>query len=149
LHVLYSLEYDRYAHPKYMNMSLFRSDRSLVSAETSSIDLDSESSKVAEEDEKKDEGSSADESGELSAEKKKLSDDEAADFCAWMTSVLGSKVKSVKVSKRLSDSPALVTDHESGALRRMMKMVVSNCLVHPHHLLTRHRYIVLMRCLSA
>jgi len=98
-------------------------DRSLVSAETSSIDLDSESSKVAEEDEKKDEGSSADESGELSAEKKKLSDDEAADFCAWMTSVLGSKVKSVKVSKRLSDSPALVTDHESGALRRMMKMV--------------------------
>lgn len=112
-----------------MNISVFRSGRSLVSAETSSIDLDAESSKVAEEEEeKKDEGSSADEGRELSAEKKKLTDDEAADFCAWMTSVLGSKVKSVKVSKRLSDSPALVTDHESGALRRMMKMVVSTCL---------------------
>ena len=31
----------------------------------------------------------------------------------------------MKVTKRLSDSPAIVTDHESGALRRMMKMVVS------------------------
>lgn len=105
-----------------------------MSAETSSIDLDSESSKVAEEEEekKKEEGSSADEGGELSAEKKKLTDHEATDFCAWMTSVLGSKVKSVKVSKRLSDSPALVTDHESGALRRMMKMVVSTCLVFSH-----------------
>jgi len=34
------------------------------------------------------------------------------------------QVKQVKVTKRLSDSPAIVTDHESGALRRMMKMVV-------------------------
>jgi len=95
--------------------------RSLVSAETSSIDLDGESSKA--EKEKDDKSSSADKGDEQSADKKKLTDDEAADFCAWMTSVLGSKVKSVKVSKRLSDSPALVTDHESGALRRMMKMV--------------------------
>ena len=31
----------------------------------------------------------------------------------------------MKVSKRLSDSPALVTDHESGSLRKMMKLVVS------------------------
>ena len=34
----------------------------------------------------------------------------------------------MKVTKRLSDSPAIVTDHESGALRRMMKMVVSSSL---------------------
>lgn len=97
-----------------------------MSAETSSIDLDAESTKAEEEEKKEEE--KKDEDGELSVEKKKLTDDEASDFCAWMTSVLGSKVKSVKVSKRLSDSPALVTDHESGALRRMMKMVVSTVL---------------------
>ena len=96
--------------------------RSLVSAETSSIDLSKESSKP-EEESAADESSSGD---NKAVEKTKLTDDEAADFCAWLTSVLGSKVKSVRVSKRLSDSPALVTDHESGALRRMMKMVVSN-----------------------
>lgn len=39
-------------------------------------------------------------------------------------SIILSQVKQVKVTKRLSDSPAIVTDHESGALRRMMKMVV-------------------------
>jgi HSP90 family molecular chaperone len=29
----------------------------------------------------------------------------------------------IKVTNRLSDSPAIVTDHESGALRRMLKMI--------------------------
>jgi TNF receptor-associated protein 1 len=29
----------------------------------------------------------------------------------------------VKTTTRLSDSPAIITDHESGALRRMMKML--------------------------
>ena len=115
-----------------------------MSAETSSIDLAAESTKAEEEEEEEEEKKKKnEEGGELSAEKKKLTDDEAADFCAWMTSVLGSKVKSVKVSKRLSDSPALVTDHESGALRRMMKMVVSTCLVHPHTTQAHHLYAML------
>ena len=32
-------------------------------------------------------------------------------------------MREVRPTTRLSDSPAIVTDHESGALRRMMKMV--------------------------
>lgn len=35
----------------------------------------------------------------------------------------------MKVTKRLSDSLAIVTDHESGALRRMVKMVVRSLLL--------------------
>jgi HSP90 family molecular chaperone len=56
---------------------------------------------------------------------KPLTDAEAQDCCTWLALTLGKKVSTVKVTKRLSDSPAIVTDHESGALRRMMKMVVS------------------------
>jgi TNF receptor-associated protein 1 len=43
---------------------------------------------------------------------------------AWLSSTLGpNKVKRVVISKRLKDSPAIITEHESGALRRMMKLV--------------------------
>lgn len=89
-----------------------------MSAETSTIDLGAEKS---EEEEKK-----KDEEAEGEVEKKKsLTEEEAKDLCAWLATTLGSqKVKQVKLSKRLSDSPAIVTDHESGALRRMMKLVV-------------------------
>lgn len=42
----------------------------------------------------------------------------------WLTQTLGSnRVKRVVISKRLKDSPAIITEHESGALRRMMKLV--------------------------
>jgi TNF receptor-associated protein 1 len=38
--------------------------------------------------------------------------------------ILGEKkVREVRVTHRLSDSPAIVTDHQSGALRRMMKFM--------------------------
>lgn len=33
------------------------------------------------------------------------------------------KVFEVKVTSRLKDSPAIISSHESGALRRMMRMV--------------------------
>ena len=36
---------------------------------------------------------------------------------------LGSRVQEVKTTTRLAGSPALITDHESGALRRMMKIL--------------------------
>lgn len=36
----------------------------------------------------------------------------------------------LQITNRLSDSPAIVTDHESGALRRMMKMVVRTQIHH-------------------
>ena len=48
-------------------------------------------------------------------------------LCNWLTTTLGpQRVRNVKTTVRLSDSPAIVTDHESGALRRMMKMLLSN-----------------------
>ena len=36
---------------------------------------------------------------------------------------LDSKVSKCKVTSRLNSSPAVITDNESGALRRMMRMV--------------------------
>ncbi len=36
---------------------------------------------------------------------------------------LGRRVREVSVTTRLDSTPCIVTDHESGAMRRMMKMV--------------------------
>ena len=52
-----------------------------------------------------------------------LSKTEADDFCAWFKLTLNDKVSNVKITKRLVSSPAVVTDNESGAYRRMMKLV--------------------------
>jgi len=48
---------------------------------------------------------------------------ETADLITYMTSVLGEKVSSITVTSRLSNSPAAIFDHESGAVRRLMKFV--------------------------
>merc|ERR1712232_1317897 len=46
------------------------------------------------------------------------------DLCLWIKETLGdSKVGSCRPSSRLVSSPAIVTDNESGAMRRMMRMV--------------------------
>eukprot|EP00605_Chrysophyceae_sp_TOSAG23-4_P001167 GSChrysophyteH1.ASY1.ANO1.1275.1 assembled CDS len=75
--------------------------RPLVSAETSSVDLNTERESNA-----------------------PLNDGDSKQLCDWLASTLGpSLVREVKVTTRLSDSPACITDHESGAMRRMMKMV--------------------------
>ncbi len=92
------------------------SGRQLVSAETSSINLDKEEETK---EEKKDDASKSD--GDAIS---KLTDTEADELCGWLTVNLGDKkVRKVKTTNRLSDSPAIVTDHESGAMRRMLKMV--------------------------
>ncbi len=83
--------------------------RNLVSAEKGDIDL----SKSNDDEEKKDASESS----------VGLTDNEAAEFCSWFQSTLDSKVSKCKVTSRLSSSPAVVTDNESGALRRMMRMV--------------------------
>ena len=90
----------------------------MVSAESSSVDLGplptpEKDPASAEEDEKKKVTTT-------------LTEVEADLLCNWLTSTLGpQRVRNVKTTVRLSDSPAIVTDHESGALRRMMKMLVS------------------------
>lgn len=53
----------------------------------------------------------------------KLSSAEAKDFCSWFQTTLSEKVSVCKTTNRLKSSPAVVTDSESGAMRRMMRIV--------------------------
>ena len=98
--------------------------RTLVSAESSAVDLGPI-------DDKKDEAEKKEESDPEKKESKsdsatKLTDLEASALCTWLKNTLGSqRVREVRTTHRLADSPAIITDHESGALRRMLKMLVS------------------------
>lgn len=54
----------------------------------------------------------------------KLTEAEVTELCGWLRATLGdARVREVRATKRLRDSPAVITDHESGALRRMLRMV--------------------------
>lgn len=98
--------------------------RQLVSVEKSDIDL----SKF---DKKKDDEDGDDDNKAKDADKKdgrdaelKLSPTEAIDVCTWIKKTLGEKkIISCRPSSRLVNSPAIVTDNESGMMRRMMRMV--------------------------
>ena len=93
----------------------------MVSAESSSVDLGPLPVKEADLEKTKDETVE----GALTSVTN-LSEVESAVLCDWLLATLGpNRVRSVKTTNRLSGSPAIVTDHESGALRRMMKMLVS------------------------
>ena len=106
--------------------------RTLVSVEKSDIDFNQAKTPDAA-DKTKSEDSAKKDSNTTESDKEnlqstttagKLSDTEANEVCAWLKYVLGGgRVLDVKTTNRLSDSPAIVTDHESGALRKMMKMV--------------------------
>jgi len=81
--------------------------RPLVSVEKGNIDLGDE------DEESSAEGSSV-----------RLDEKQADEFCQWFKTSLGEeKVSSCKVTNRLGASPAVVVDSESGAMRRMMRMV--------------------------
>ncbi|KUF97646.1 hypothetical protein AM588_10007560 [Phytophthora nicotianae] len=82
--------------------------RKVISAEHAKVDVDSDD----------------DASG------KKLSKDEQDLFGAWLKLTLEDSVKEVKVwvcgyvfTSRLTDSPAIIVDHESASIRKMMQMV--------------------------
>jgi TNF receptor-associated protein 1 len=96
------------------NLELYEG-RKLVSVEKSDIDLkdlmDADADK-------------ADEGEEIFTADKELSATEQVEFCNWFKTELGSKkISSCTVTARLSSSPAIVTDSESGAMRRMMRLV--------------------------
>ena len=95
--------------------------RNLVSVEKGDIDL----SKFAKEKKDKvDAKDDDDEDDELYKADRKLSNQEILDFCKWFKDTLGEeKVASCTATSRLTSSPAIVTDNESGAMRRMMYMV--------------------------
>jgi len=94
------------------NMKQFEG-RNLLSADRSELGLKDDDD--AERDDK--------DSSEESDGAKGLTPSEATEFCAWFQATLASKVSKCKTTNRLSSSPAVITDNESGALRRMMRMV--------------------------
>mmetsp|Transcript_3756 Transcript_3756/g.6485 ORF Transcript_3756/g.6485 Transcript_3756/m.6485 type:complete len:747 (+) Transcript_3756:88-2328(+) len=87
--------------------------RNLLSADRSELNFKDD------DDAEKDDKDSSDDSDVA----KGLTSSEATDFCAWFQTTLASKVSKCKTTNRLSSSPAVITDNESGALRRMMRMV--------------------------
>ncbi len=92
--------------------------RQLVSVEKGDIDL---SRFPTNEEDKKDEESSDD---KISSDERGLDAPQAMELCTWLKATLGDKkVASCRPSNRLVSSPAIVTDNESGAMRRMMRMV--------------------------
>jgi len=94
--------------------------RSLVSVEKGDIDL----SKFQKEKQK--EGGDGDDKEQIDESQKSdsLTTADAQELCAWFKQTLGdSKVGSCRPLSRLVSSPAIVTDNESGAMRRMMRMV--------------------------
>lgn len=98
--------------------------RKLVSAEKGDIDLSELMPKDKEKDSDNDNRSEED---ELYKAKRELSSAESLTFCQWFKKEVGEhKVASCTVTKRLSTSPAIVTDNESGAMRRMMRLVDSS-----------------------
>jgi TNF receptor-associated protein 1 len=54
---------------------------------------------------------------------RELSKEEQLDFCAWFRKTLDKKIASISCTNRLTTSPAIITDSQSGAMRRMMRMV--------------------------
>jgi len=97
--------------------------RSLISIESGNINLPGEQDKTDETDKELDET-------EEESDESKLSKSDQDTLCAWFKDTLGSdRVKDVKITNRLHDSPCIVTDHESASLRRMMRMVVSTAIM--------------------
>lgn len=64
-------------------------------------------------------------SAESSSDNSKSSEDnnKHAALISYIKEVLGKKVSTVTVSKRISSYPAIVVDHESAATRRMLRMM--------------------------
>eukprot|EP00696_Hemimastix_kukwesjijk_P011371 gnl/Hemi2/24282_TR8162_c0_g1_i1.p1 gnl/Hemi2/24282_TR8162_c0_g1~~gnl/Hemi2/24282_TR8162_c0_g1_i1.p1 ORF type:complete len:720 (+),score=290.11 gnl/Hemi2/24282_TR8162_c0_g1_i1:65-2224(+) len=52
-----------------------------------------------------------------------LTEDQMNDLADWMKQSLRKQVSSVKITHRLKNSPAIIVDHESASMRRMMRYV--------------------------
>jgi TNF receptor-associated protein 1 len=104
------------------NLSTYEG-RPLVSVEKSDIDL-SKFDTIDKNNGDEDDDTSDDTDDSAQDAETKLSATEAMDICTWFKDTLGeNKVGSCRPSSRLVSSPAIVTDNESGLMRRMMRMV--------------------------
>ena len=83
------------------------SGRDLVSAESSFINLEADGGKKSDEAkvENKDESSPKDDEKKVSDAVVELSEVDSTALCSYLKNVLGSKVRDVKITKRLADSP--------------------------------------------
>eukprot|EP00164_Ancoracysta_twista_P003080 GFYU01004111.1.p1 GENE.GFYU01004111.1~~GFYU01004111.1.p1 ORF type:complete len:700 (+),score=253.42 GFYU01004111.1:79-2178(+) len=63
---------------------------------------------------------------ETEEDKPKLDEVKASDLSQWLQGTLEARVASVKTTSRLRGSPAIITDHDSAAVRRMMQLVDAN-----------------------
>ncbi len=89
-------------------------DKKLVSADQADIDLPEEVKEETEDKEKKPEG---------------LSKDDAGDLAKWMKEVLGDKISEVRISKRLVGSPAVLvnpSDHMTTGMQRVLQAAARN-----------------------
>lgn len=103
-----------HTHPPY---------REFKTAEATGLDLGSTPSTAAADAKDKKEGEEAKGEDAGAGAGKELTEAEAGELGKWLVETLPEKLLDVKPTTRLYDSPAIVTDHESGALRRMMRMV--------------------------
>jgi len=97
--------------------------RRIVSAEAKDLDLAAGVKKGRGDKEGAGEKDDEEKKGGEEAAAAGLSDSEVTELGDWLVATFPGKLASVRATKRLKSSPAIVTDHESGALRRMMRMV--------------------------
>mmetsp|Transcript_39869 Transcript_39869/g.48574 ORF Transcript_39869/g.48574 Transcript_39869/m.48574 type:complete len:527 (-) Transcript_39869:76-1656(-) len=97
-----------------MNNLVTFENRKLVSCEKSDISFD-----------KKDEDNDDDKDKSSTSTLPPLSNDQAEELCHWFQEAFSNRIKKCKTTTRLQSSPAFVTDHESSALRNMMRMVAT------------------------
>eukprot|EP00697_Spironema_sp_BW2_P012618 gnl/Spiro4/29216_TR14287_c0_g1_i1.p1 gnl/Spiro4/29216_TR14287_c0_g1~~gnl/Spiro4/29216_TR14287_c0_g1_i1.p1 ORF type:complete len:739 (+),score=205.49 gnl/Spiro4/29216_TR14287_c0_g1_i1:105-2321(+) len=55
-----------------------------------------------------------------------MTEEQMHEMADWMKNTLRKQVNSVKITHRLKNSPAIVVDHESSSMRRMMRFVDSS-----------------------
>ena len=100
--------------------------RKIVSIESSDADAD-----LPKRDKAADDAAAADadaaakssDAGAAAAKPSKLTSAQTQDLVKWLERTLSARVSSVKVSSRLVSSPAIITDHESASVRRLMTMI--------------------------
>ena len=85
--------------------------RKLISEESSGIDLRTDGGRATKE-----------ERGDID-EKNENDDKINKEMADWVKETLSEQVRDVQVTTRLKDSPAIIVDHESATIQRMMKQL--------------------------
>ena len=60
------------------------------------------------------------------ADRNRIPEDDITPFCLWLKEELKDHIGKVSISKRLKDTPAIITGNVSSSLRMMMQMMESH-----------------------